>query len=388
MTIRRAAIAAATVIGVGIPSAVVVADALGGWPDGPLRTLYAPLVVLFALTGWVIATRRPENPIGPLFLSFGAVFAWYLPIDALAHRPDPDPLVRIGAVLSSASDAPMFIIMAWILLLFPDGGLLSRRWRWTLWLGALAIPAGVIGFTFKPGPIVAFAWLDNPLGIPGFPSDPLGGFGYLTLLVLLVAAALAMLLRFRRGGPVVRAQVKWVATAAALLLVTESGNLATFNAVDPYAQPFWLITSTISLALIPIAIGIAILRYRLYDIDVVIRRTLVYGVVVAILGGVYAALVLALQTVLADLTGGGTLPVAVSTLVIAALFGPLRARVRAAVDRRFYRSRYDAQRTLEAFSTRLRDEVAVDAVGRALADVASRAVRPASVAIWLRKPSP
>jgi hypothetical protein len=142
-----------------------------------------------------------------------------------------------------------------------------------------------------------------------------------------------------------------------------------------------------TLTLIPAAAGIAILRYRLYDIDVVIRRTLVYGGLLAVLGVVYVALVLGLQTALSGVTGEGPLPVALSTLAIAALFGPARRRVRELVDRRFYRSRYDAQRTLEQFAGRLRDQVELETIGAALVDVAGDAVRPASATVWVRSGS-
>jgi hypothetical protein len=140
----------------------------------------------------------------------------------------------------------------------------------------------------------------------------------------------------------------------------------------------------LTLAAIPVCAGIAILRYRLYDVDLVIRRTLVYALVSALLGAAYVVLVLALTATLSSFVGGQGLPVALSTLVIAALFGPVRARVRDLIDRRFYRSRYDAQRTLEAFTTRLRDEVELEAVGLTLVDVAGRAVRPTSVGVWIR----
>lgn len=189
---------------------------------------------------------------------------------------------------------------------------------------------------------------------------------------------LALAVRFRRSHGVERQQIKWLLFPAAIFL---SGLVVAALTENEAA---WTL-ALFGLAAVPIGIGIAILRHRALDIDLVIRRTLVYGALSAILAAVYVALVLALQSLLSELTGGDTLPVALSTLVIAALFGPLRARIGAMVDRRFDRSRYDAQRTLEAFALRLRDQLDRAQVDRSLVDVAIRTVRPVSVGIWVRE---
>jgi hypothetical protein len=222
----------------------------------------------------------------------------------------------------------------------------------------------------------------NPLGIPAFADSPLeqGGVGWLLVVGAAVVITGGLVPRLRRATGLERQQLKWITFAAAL-----HGASWVVLALEPRALgevPQYVLWAT--LVLIPVSAGIAILRYRLYDIDVVIRRTVVYGAVVAVLAVLYASLVLGLQAGLSGVTGNETLPVALSTLATAALFGPVRARVRQTVDRRFFRSRYDAQRTLERFATRLRDEVELDAVGRSLTTVAGEAVRPRSAAVWLR----
>jgi hypothetical protein len=212
-----------------------------------------------------------------------------------------------------------------------------------------------------------------------------GGAGWLPLLVGAVLAAGGLVPRLRRATGVQREQLKWITYAAAL-----QGAAWIFLAFDLGGILGELASYAVfaTLGLIPIAAGIAILRYRLYDIDVVIRRTVVYAALVVVLGAVYLGLVLTLQTALSGLTGSGALPVAISTLAIAGLFGPVRARVREMVDRRFYRSRYDAQRTLEQFVGRLRDEVDLETLTQELAGIAARTMRPVSASVWLRQTQP
>jgi hypothetical protein len=198
-------------------------------------------------------------------------------------------------------------------------------------------------------------------------------------------AALGLVPRLRRARGVERQQLKWITYAAAL-----QGIGWVLVALDLRDTAGELAVAVVlgTLLLIPIAAGIAILRYRLYDIDVVIRRTVVYGVVVAILGALYASLVLGLQSIFSGMTGGDTIPVALSTLAIAVMFGPVRGRIRELVDQRFYRSRYDQQHLVEWLGIQLRDEVELDSVSRSLTSVAGQAVRPASIGLWLRGGAP
>jgi hypothetical protein len=269
-----------------------------------------------------------------------------------------------------------------LLLVFPTGRLASPRWRVVV---AMVVVGGVfvaIGNAFTPE-MSDFPELVNPMGIAAF-SDSLlisGGIAWWSLLVGAALSAIGLVPRLRRARGVEREQFKWITYAAALQ--GASWILLALDLPPPWgdlAQYALFLT----LAFIPISAGIAILRYRLYDIDVVIRRTLLYAGVVGVLAVVYVGLVLGSQTLLSGLTGNDTLPVALSTLAIAALFGPVRARIREAIDRRFFRARYDAQQTLAAFGARLRDEVELDAVGAALVGTAGRSVRPASASVWIR----
>jgi hypothetical protein len=208
-------------------------------------------------------------------------------------------------------------------------------------------------------------------------SEALGFAAFVLPSAIAVGATVA---RMRRSHDTERQQLKWLLYTLAIFVVAIGAAFVTRH------EAAWTL-ALLSFAGVPIATGIAILRYRLYDIDVVIRRTLIYGLAMAVLAVVYVSLVLVLQAGLSPLTGGDMLPVALSTVAIAALFGPVRSRVRAIVDRRFYRSRYDAQQTLEAFAGRLRDEVEIEAVGGALVAVAGQVVRPASANLWIRRRS-
>jgi hypothetical protein len=203
---------------------------------------------------------------------------------------------------------------------------------------------------------------------------------------LWLATLPGLVARARRARGVERLQLKWFASSAvvAAAMLSLAGLAGAVRPGSPVLGELPLAAFILCASLIPVTIGIAILRYRLYDIDVVIRRTLVYAVVTAILGGVYVGLVLGLQAVLTNLTGGDTLPVALSTLAIAGLFGPVRSRARDLVDRRFYRAHYDAQRTLTAFAAGLRDELEMEALGRALRDVAVDTLQPAVASVWVR----
>ena len=276
------------------------------------------------------------------------------------------------------------ITAAFLLLLFPDGRLPSRRWRPVAWLAAGSLVALFLG-SFSPGPLGGFddiTSIENPFGIDragGFFDSLEGSTGWTLLVVSILASASSFVLRLHRARGDERQQLKWFAYAATLL----AAGFITLSATDGES---WIGAAPLvaGLVALPLAIGIAILRYRLYEIDVIIRRTLVYGAVTAGLAGLYFGIVLALQQVFSSFAGGSDLAVAVSTLAVAALFGPARRRVQHAVDRRFYRRRYDAQRTLETFSARLRDEVDLDALGTELRTVVRDTMQPSDVSLWLR----
>jgi hypothetical protein len=265
-------------------------------------------------------------------------------------------------------------------MLFPTGRPLSRRWRALAWA---TVPVGAVlffGTAFVPGPLDEYPAVVNPYGIESPAVKVIGDAAFLALIPIALAAIASVVIRFRRAQGVERQQLKWVAAAAALLPVVFTGaGLASDAGELGYAMLLG------GLLIVAVAVGIAMLRYRLYDLDLVINRTLVYGALTATLAGAYAGGVLLLQFVLQPVTQDSKLAVAGSTLAVAALFRPARARIQTWVDRRFYRSRYDATRTLTAFSTGLRDEVDLEALAGRLRSVVGATMHPAHVSLWLRE---
>jgi hypothetical protein len=365
--------------------------------DAVSAAVYFFAVVAFATVGAFVIWRRPGNRIGWVFLAIGAVVsvrvaaAQYAEYSLLV-RPDSLPGGRVAVTLGETLSILMFALLGLALLLFPDGRLPSRRWRKLLWILGAAALFGVVGLGLRPGHFAeteAFDAYTNPLGVGSDPEpfDALGGLGWLLVALGVFACGLAMVRRMRRAHGIERLQLKWIAFAASLFAVGFLVISITFFAelsgttIDP------LRTAVLGLGFcaIPIAAGIAILRYRLYDIDVVINRTLVYAVLTATLAAFYLGSVLLLQVVLRPLTEESNLAIAGSTLAVAALFRPARSRIQAAVDRRFYRRKYDAARTLARFGLHLRDEIDLDALGSELRAVVAETMQPAHVSLWLRE---
>lgn len=367
--------------------------------------LFAAVVLAFPIVGLLIVRRQPRNTVGWLLLAIG--FAWGLSALAdsyalygLAARPGSLPGADVAAALASASWAPGIGLMGtFLVLLYPDGHLPSGRWRPLAWLSALTIFTVTVIVALTPGRlgVEPFADLRNPLGWEsGAPVLTILLVAFLPILPLcFVACAVALVRRFRRSRGVERQQLKWLAAAgavvASLFVLAMAGSLLKpgsgwFTGADPP----WLVAvqniAIASFALMPIAIGIAILRHRLYDVDLVIKRTLVYGSLSLTLAAVYLGSVLFLQLVLEPITVQSDLAVAGSTLAVAALFRPARRRIQQIVDRRFYRSRYDATLTLDTFAGRLRHEVDLDAVGADLRQAVQDTVQPAHVSLWVRQP--
>jgi hypothetical protein len=315
---------------------------------------------------------------------------------ALATRPGSLPA---GAAVDAASAwlwVPGIVPAGTLLiLLFPDGRLPSPRWRWVVWLTIASMVLVSIAITFEPGTLAdeGFPHLHNPLAIPALKPvlDPLQLF-LIGIPVCMVASAAALVVRFRRSRGAERLQLTWLAMAAAVVAavyavaliasVGQSWGQADTSGWVSVLQNLALA----SFALIPISIGIAILRYRLYDIDRLISRAVAYAIVTALLVGVYAAVVVGLGAAF----GRSENPVLIAgaTLLVAAMFGPVRRRVQAAVDRRFNRRRYDAERVLGTFVARLRDELDIDALTGELATTAASAVQPSSVGVWIRTGGP
>lgn len=375
--VRAAAILALSAIGIAM-----VIDAANGWVSGGVNAINGAVAAVFVLVGWLVFERAAGNVVGALLLAFGLLFAAYLPVDTFIRLAPSAPQAVFGALFTAMLDAPMFILIALILVLFPDGQLPSARWRPVVPLAVTGIGLVIIGTLFDAKPIRVYPAYTSPIGLQGVPADVLVLAAYSVMVVLLALGAIAVLVRWRRGNPVERAQIKWVVAAAVVLVATEVVNIATFNPADVNTPV--VILTTIAIALVPIAIGIAVLRYRLYEIDRIISRSIAYAIVTGILGVTFAITILALQAVLASFIQGPTLAVAVSTLIAAALFQPLRARVQRVVDRRFDRARVDGERTSASFSERLRGQVAIESIVDDLQATIGASIRPTAQALWLR----
>ena len=385
MISRRAAFAATLVVACGVMALAAIATAPSA--ERPVFALMAPSFVVSPAVGGLILVRQPENRVGWLFCLVGFGIAATIGAGGLVQvAPWVHPALADFVGWIGQWAYLLFVVPAGFLFLtFPNGRLPSPRWRIpavAFLLSGLAAGAGAaFGRSALSG---SEEQLPNPFAAPEMVRPlllTLGDVGATAVALTLIPVAAAIVFRLHNAKGIERLQLKWFAFA----VVTTLGIAMTLGALpSPFAE--WSFGAAVIGfgAGLPAAAGIAILRYRLFDIDVVIRRTLVYGLVVAILGAIYGALVLGLQALLNGLIGGETIPVALSTLTIVALFGPLRRRVREGVDRRFYRTRYDAQRILEAFAARLRDEVALNSVTAALAESAGRAVRPASASVWIR----
>jgi hypothetical protein len=364
-------------------------------PDAPINYYWLETTVIaasYSTVGAVVAPRLRESPIGWLFCAIGLCFAVVhfsaeYAIYALLARPGSLPGGEASVWIWSWVWVPAIGLIVFLDLLFPNGRLPSARWRWFAWFTTAAVLAGVLSAAFSPGQILQLP-LQNPLGIEGLPN--VYGIVEAFMYALVVVGASSMLMRLRRVGWVERQQIKWFAYTTAVAI----SGIILKNTVYPAVGVTWVwwagfVLAVIGLAGNPIGMGVAILRYRLYDIDILINRTLVYGSLTAVLALVYVGSVVLLQGVFRTLTGQESqLAVVASTLAIAGLFIPLRRRLQSLVDRRFYRRKYDATKTLEAFGARLRDETDLDDVSEDLVGVVRETMQPAHVSLWLRPIAP
>jgi hypothetical protein len=360
---------------------------------GPSIVTFAIWTVSFSVVGALIASHRPENPIGWLFLadalfygllSAGEEYAIY----ALLTNPGSLPLGAAFSWLVKWIWAPgLGLILVFLPLLFPDGHPPSRRWRWVAWLGGLSIGLICVLTSIVLWPERGPA-LVRPGGFAGevqeWRSEVLDWvqlkLAEPMMLVAGLGAVISLFVRFRRARGDERQQIKWFASAAAL-------TLAWIIVAEEQSGEIVALSGLLVIASIPVATGIAILRYRLYDIDRIINRTLVYGLLTVMLALIYFGGVATIQAIFRALTGQEQQPqlaIVVSTLMIAALFNPLRRRIQSFIDRRFYRRKYDARKTLEAFSARLRDETDLDALSDDLVGAVRETMQPAHVSLWLR----
>jgi hypothetical protein len=354
--------------------------------------IYVPFLA-FPIVGALIASRHPKNPVGWICLAVGLF--WML--IAVGDQYETEGTVVIDALTQAIWVPPVGLLGIYLILLFPDGKLPSRRWRPLAWLSGVVMVLASLGITFAPGPLEGHPGVRNPFGLEGAPWVSTAGISILLLLPLcMLASALSLVLRYRRSGGEEREQIKWIAFAASvvglLYLITMVSSLFFPLGWGAAGTPLWLgllqHAALVSFTAVPIAVGFAVLKYRLYDIDVVINRTLVYGSLTATLALVYFGGVVGLQYVFRAVTGEeSTLAIVASTLAIAAMFDPLRRRIRSFVDKRFYRSKYDARKTLEAFSAKLRDETDLEVLNSDLVGVVSETMQPAHVSLWLRPDS-
>jgi hypothetical protein len=360
------------------------ADAFGLNGYGGLAFALASLA--FATVGALLVARVPGNAIGPIFCLTGAILGVgdfvFQYADHALFISSGLPGGEAAAWLQNFGLPPSFGLLGVALLLFPDGRLPSRRWRPALWLAIAGIGLNAIGYALRPGPLdEPFASVSNPLGIGGTFElmDALSGFGWMFMGASVALAAVASSIRLRRSHGLERAQLKWLALAAAITGVAVVSDVVSYFVSADGINELRNAVLGLGFALFPVATGAAILRYRLFDIDVVINRALVYGALTATLAATYLGLVLLVGLAV----GRSGFAVAASTLAVAALFRPARARIQDAVDRRFYRHRYDAAQALEAFGTRLRDEVDLEAVGSELRAAVRDTLQPAHLTLWL-----
>src|SRR3712207_5621735 len=351
--------------------------------------------VSFSIIGAIIASRLPANPLGWLFCATASIAAAAhlsaeYAIYALLARPGSLPAGEAMAWLASWVWITYIGCIVLSLVLFPNGRLPGRRWGWLVWLTVLVTIAGALWVALSPGAIANLGSIRNPLGIEGLPR---GYKPVQTIMpaLLFVAVVSTLGLRLLRTSGIERQQIKWPAFTA---VMATGGSVLYGTAISEAIGLNWLewaafVVFIAALVGFPISIGIAIVRYRLYEIDTLINRTLVYGSLTVTLVALYFVGIVVLQRMFVLLTGEqSTLAVVASTLLIAALFTPLRRRIQSFIDRRFYRRKYDAAKTLEGFTLKLRDETDLNALSDDLVGVVRETMQPAHVSLWLRPDTP
>jgi hypothetical protein len=362
------------------------AEALPSRPTLITVLVVTCVLLAYPLVGTLVAIRRPDNPIGWLFVVLGLGFAVgyfsteYIGRAQISGWPLPGA-VLVGWVGNWSFVVSMGLAFAWIPLLFPTGHLPGPRWRVVAWALVATMTLGVASIALRPGLLDAtnFGDVANPFGVPGLAGilSTIDAIYFPAIAVLGFICVGSLFVRFRASSAVERQQIKW------LMLATASFIVALGAALAIQGEALFLL-ALVAAAGIPVSAGIAILRYRLWDIDRLVSRSIGWAVVTAVLVAIFAVVVVTLQGLLAPITSENTLAVAASTLLACALFQPLRRRVQLAVDRRFDRSRHDGERTATAFSASLRDQVVLEQITHGTVDVVGGTVRPAHVGLWLR----
>ncbi len=399
MSRRIAPIAWALCVAIAVVSAVLLALGPGRQLPGDVfagagGASFLVLSLTFGGVGALVAWRMPENRIGWIFCVIGvfggaSVLAWAYADYSLNVTLHPLPGADAAAAFPSEGLAPLLGIA---MLVFPDGRLPSRRWRPVAALLALAMALLLVSDCLRPGPFdEPFQAASNPFGVSGLRGDMIvvNDTGWALVPVGLSLAAASLLIRLRGARGVVRRQLQLVLAVGALVAVAVAADMSTWLLWPDGNLEMRIAVIGLAFAAFPAATGVAILRHRLYDIDVVIRRTVSYAVLVAALAGLYFGGVYVAQAALRSVSGqSSTLAVTASTLLVAAAFQPLRRRIQQAVDRRFYRSRYDARRTLEDLASGLRRQVDIESLRSEVLEAVNETLHPAHASLWLRAPHP
>jgi len=372
---------------VGVTTAIAPSPPPGVEPITADATIFSVGLLGIVAVGTLVAGRQPANPIGWLLCAFGFVqvlapLCYSFAIVGFSGRAQPLPGAAVAAWVSAWIWIPAIAVLGLALLLFPNGRLPSARWRPAAWAAIAGMGASLA--------LGAALWPQRGLGLltvgDEFPGWA-GAFGNIALVLTFgsfVAGAVSLIVRFRRSQGDERLQLKWLMLATGVAATGLIG-LALADAALESDPLFVDMLGTLGIPAMPIAMGIAIFKYRLYEIDRLISRTLSYALLTGVLVAVYTGSILLLGSVLRPLAGSNDLAVAGSTLAVAALFSPARRRIQELVDRRFYRSRYDATRMVEAFSARLRDEVDLETLRADLTVLVKETLQPASVSVWLKE---
>jgi hypothetical protein len=354
-------------------------------------SVVANLVTLltFSVVGAIIASLHPRNTIGWLFCSVGVTIG----LNSFAGDYAEYWLAGGTSMKSLAETAAWFSSWAWILLtyvptsfvllLFPDGRLPSPRWRPVAWGAALGIAGVLVGYALKAGSLEDFPQIANPYGVDSPIVGMVGVAGSVVAAGSLVASAVSLIVRMRHAGSEQRQQIKWLAYGGTVVV----GTILVSGLINFWNVSVGILVGNVALLGLPVFTGIAIVKHHLYDIDLLINRTLVYGSLTTMLVAVYVGGIVLSQRVFVGLTGQEELPqlaIVASTLLIAALFAPLRRRIQATIDRRFYRRKYDAAKMLSVFKARLRDETDLGTLSDELIGVVEETMQPKHVSLWLR----
>ncbi|MEZ4767861.1 MAG: hypothetical protein R2844_05480 [Caldilineales bacterium] len=365
--------------------------------SNPILNAVVLTLLAFAIMGALIVARQPGNAIGWIF----SVTALLTSVGALADGYAERALVVAPgslhggltmAWLAYLFEGPLlFSVVIFVLLLFPDGRPLSPRWRWVVGLAVFITIAEMFVMAFIPGPLnnSAFDQFTNPFGVSVLAGwgDQLNHLLSLLTLALIPLSMVSLVLRYRRSAGAEREQIKWLASASVLIALALLAGPVIWFTPALSSTPLWPVLFVTAVTLIPVSVGIAILKYRLYDIDLIIRKTLSYAILTALLALVYFGSVVLLQEFVGQVFGVDNSPLAIviSTLVIAALFTPLRRHIQDWIDRRFFRKKYDAQQVLAQFALTARDETDLDALTAELVRVVQETMQPERVTIWLKR---